>query len=200
MAGRMPRILPDQMTAEQAELYAEFMADTFKHAVPKPAGGGLNGPPGTWLLSPHVGRAFRRMYRELRNTTELTARCREIAILLHAAHRNCAFELHAHRLIGIRDGLTAEEVERLVAHKPLDTDSTEERTVFRTALALVRNRELTDEEYAEATGVLGERKLFELVSLLGYFDVLATQLTVFGVAPPADETVQPNPQVPRDGD
>lgn len=188
MDRRMPRIMPDEMTPEQADLYAEFTADTFKHAVPKPAGGGLNGPPGTWLLSPQVGRAFRHTYRALRNDTQLTARCREIAILLHAAQRNCAFELHAHRLIGVRDGLTSEEVERLVAHSPIETESEEERAVFRTALALVQHRELTDPEYADAVAVLGERKLFELVSLLGYFDILATQLSVFGVKPPAEQT------------
>lgn len=187
MTNRMPRILPDDMSQEQADLYAEFMGDTFKHAVPKPSGGGLNGPPGTWLLSPQVGRAFRSMYRALRNETQLTARDREIAILLHAAERDCAFELHAHRLIAIRDGLTPDEVEALVAQRSIESASAEEAQVFRTALALVRERELTDEQYAEAISVLGERKLFELISLLGYFDVLATQLTVFGVKPPVDE-------------
>lgn len=190
MTNRMPRILPDDMSQEQTDLYAEFMADTFKHAVPKPKGGGLNGPPGTWLLSPQVGRAFRAMYRALRNDTELTARGREIAVLLHAAERDCAFELHAHRLIAIRDGLTQDEVEALVAQRPIENASEEEEMIFRTALALVRHRELTDEQYAETTAVLGERKLFELISLLGYFDVLATQLTVFGVKPPVDEDSQ----------
>jgi alkylhydroperoxidase family enzyme len=184
MGDRMPRIMPDRMTPEQSALYAEFTADTFKHAVPSPDGGGLNGPPGTWLLSPQLGRVFRQTYRAFRNDTELTPRCREIAILLHAAERDSAFELHAHRLIGVRDGLTPDEVERLVAHTPLDGVDEEERVVFVTALALVKRRSLTDGEYAEAVRVLGERKLFELLSLIGFFDMLATQLSVFGVAPP----------------
>lgn len=187
MSNRMPRITPDRMTPEQAEYYAEVTADTFKHAVPNPAGGGLNGPPGTWLLSPQLGRAFRQTYRAFRNDTLLTPRCREIAILIHAAHRQSAFELHAHRLIALRDGLTAEEVEAAVSHTPLATASAEEQAVFGAALALVRNRELTDEEYADAVAALGERKLFELVSLLGFFDTLATQISVFGVEPPVGD-------------
>jgi hypothetical protein len=88
----------------------------------------------------------------------------------------------------VRDGLTPDEVERLVAHTPLDGVSEEERAVFDTALALVKRRSLTDPEYAEAVRVLGERKLFELLSLIGFFDMLATQLSVFGVEPPSAES------------
>lgn len=45
---------------------------------------------------------------------------------------------------------------------------------------------LDDAEYADTVAGLGERTLFELVALVGHYDQVATQLSVFGVKPPDD--------------
>jgi 4-carboxymuconolactone decarboxylase len=44
---------------------------------------------------------------------------------------------------------------------------------------LTANDSLTDEEYGEAVKALGERTLFELTTLVGYYATLALQLRVF---------------------
>jgi 4-carboxymuconolactone decarboxylase len=45
--------------------------------------------------------------------------------------------------------------------------------------ALVLHGDLGDEEYARAVDELGERGVFELTALVGYYATLALQLRVF---------------------
>ena len=56
-------------------------------------------------------------------------------------------------------------------------DDPVEAAVLRVARALVTKGDLDDEEYA----LLGERELFELTTLVGYYTTLALQLRVFRV-------------------
>jgi 4-carboxymuconolactone decarboxylase len=56
-----------------------------------------------------------------------------------------------------------------------------------TALALVTRGDLDDERFERAVALLGLPTLFELVTLVGYYSLLAVQLRVFRVgAPSAD--------------
>lgn len=189
MTERLPRITPDVMSPEQAEIYAAFSGG--KRAAPGASfslvhpDGGLIGPPNAWLLSPSLARALERFGAFLRFELQLSDRSREIAILLQAFHRDSPFELYAHRQAGRAAGLTEAEIEGLATRTPPDFRSVEERAVFATSVALLDRRSLDDTEYAAAVAALGRRTLIELVVLLGWYDSVATQLAVFGVEPPA---------------
>lgn len=190
MTARLARISPDEMTPEQHEIYAAF-ADG-RRAAPGAAfslvhpEGGLIGPPNAWLLSPALARGLESFGGALRFDLQLSARSREIAILLTAFHRESPFELYAHRMAGRAAGLTDEEIEGLATRTPPAFTSDEERAVFAAALALIDRRTLDDAEFAAATAVIGERGVLELVVLLGWYDSIATQLAVFGVVPPEE--------------
>jgi 4-carboxymuconolactone decarboxylase len=54
-----------------------------------------------------------------------------------------------------------------------------EHLAVRTVVRLTADRSLTDEQYGEAVKALGERGLFELTTLVGYYATLALQLRVF---------------------
>ena len=45
---------------------------------------------------------------------------------------------------------------------------------------------VSDAEYARAVSVLGTAGLFELTTLIGWYTMLAFQLSVFGVLPPGE--------------
>ncbi|GAA5128504.1 carboxymuconolactone decarboxylase family protein [Pseudonocardia adelaidensis] len=188
MTERLSRITPDEMTPEQAEVYAKFTGG--KRAAPGASfsllhpEGGLIGPPNAWLLSPPLARVFERVGWTMRYGLELSDRACEIAILLVAFHRDSPFELYAHRRAGRAAGLTDAEVEGLATRTPPSFSSDEERHVFTATLAILDRQTLDDAEYAAAVAGLGRRKLFELVALVGYYDQVATQLSVFGVVPP----------------
>jgi 4-carboxymuconolactone decarboxylase len=185
---RLSRITPDTMTPEQAEIYAMFTGG--KRAAPGASfslvhpEGGLLGPPNAWLLSPPLARVFERVGWTMRYELQLSDRACEIAILLVAFHRDSPFELYAHRRAGRAAGLTDTEIEGLATRTQPTFGSDEERHVFATTLAILDKQTLDDAEYAAAVAGLGERGLFELVALVGYYDQVATQLAVFGVKPP----------------
>jgi alkylhydroperoxidase family enzyme len=190
MTERLARIAPDDMTPEQHEIYTAFTDG--RRAAPGAAfslvhpDGGLIGPPNAWLLSPALARGLESFGGALRFEMKLSARSREIAILLVAFHRESPFELYAHRRAGRAAGLTDVEIEGLATRIPPTFTSDEERAVFTAALALLDRKNLDDAEFAAATAVLGKRGVLELVVLLGWYDSVATQLAVFGVVPPAD--------------
>lgn len=188
MSERLPRITPEEMTPEQREVYLRFTegkrvaaGNAFSLLHPD---GGLMGPPNTWLLSPPLARAYEQLGAVMRYELQVPYRAREIALLLHAFHRQCAFELYAHRLAGKDAGLSEEEIEGLATRTPPAFRDDVERIVFDTTLALLDRKTLDDAEYARAVEVLGRRKLFELVSLIGHYDLVATQMLVFGIEPP----------------
>jgi alkylhydroperoxidase family enzyme len=178
------------MTPEQLEIYAKFTSgdrvgskSAFSLVDPE---GGLIGPPRAWLLSPPLAHIFEQAGGAMRFALQLSDRAREIALLLHAFERDCAFEIHAHRMAGQAAGLTEDEIEGLAVRTPPALHTDEERAVFHTTIALLDHRRLNDDEYAGAVAALGERGLFELVSLIGHYDLVAMQLTVFGLEPPGD--------------
>ena len=190
MSERIPRFDPAEMTDEQREIYDRFTAG--RRARPNSPfslvhpDGGLTGPANAWLLSPPVGRALERLGGTVRFELELGARAREIAILTVAYFRDSPFEVYAHVPAGRSAGLTEDELAALAAGKDPELVAADEIAVRATTTALLERGTLDATEYAAARDVLGERGLFELVTLVGYYQLLATQLAVFDVRPPED--------------
>ena len=119
----------------------------------------------------------------MRYDTGLDDRCREIAILVVAAHWRSAFEWYAHEAVGRAAGLTDAELAALREGRHAELAG-REAVVARTAAALVTRGDLDDAEYGEAVGHLGPAGLFELLTLVGYYATLALQLRVFRVPAP----------------
>jgi 4-carboxymuconolactone decarboxylase len=188
MTERLARITPDAMTSEQTEVYARFTGG--KRTTPGSAfsllhpEGGLIGPPNAWLLSPPLARAFERVGYAMRYELALSDRSREIAILAQAFHLDSPFELYAHRRAGRAAGLSDAEIDGLATRTAPDFQDDEERAVFAATLAILDRGTLDDDEYEAAVATLGERTLFDLVALLSYYAMVATQLAVFAVSPP----------------
>jgi 4-carboxymuconolactone decarboxylase len=145
----------------------------------------LEGPFNAMLLSPRLGMAMQQLGGQVRYQSTLTDRCREIAILTVAARWNSAYESYAHEDIGRAVGLTDDEICALAAGRLIEGVDEIEATVAATAQTLAHHADLDDAQYAVAVGVLGERRLFELVVLVGYYAQVALQLRVFRVQPPA---------------
>lgn len=176
---------PDQMEPDQKKLYEAITqgarAQGPQHFALTDEQGRLNGPFGDFLLSPSVGMALQGVGTALRYETKLTGRARELAILLVAARHHSTFERESHEAIAQALGFTRDELEAI---RREDVTSFEgvESLVGRTVLALL-DGDLGDCAWSEAQDVLGQRTVFELVTLVGYYSTLALQLRVFRVDP-----------------
>jgi 4-carboxymuconolactone decarboxylase len=192
MSERLRRLRPSELSQEQSEILRRF--STGRRVAPGTAftlvhpNGGLTGPADAWLRSPALGRALEQVGGVLRYELQLSDRSREIAILAVAYFRDSPFEIYAHLSAGRKAGLTDEEMAALRDGTDPGFPAEQERAVHRATAGLLAHGTLDDAEYAAAFAVLGERLLFELVVLVGYYQLLATQLSVFGVLPPDAET------------
>jgi 4-carboxymuconolactone decarboxylase len=163
---RLRRFRPDELDESQRELYDTILGG------PRAGGGfgmtdaqgGLVGPFNAMLLTPTFGSALQALGTAIRFGGTLPDRAREIAILVVAAVRGSAFELHAHeaisRRIGIDDATLA-----AVAEGRYDNLAAGEQAVAVTTECLARDGRLDDASYAEAVATLGEQGLFELTTL-----------------------------------
>lgn len=181
---------PETLTAEQLEFYNLFA--TGPRAAPDAAfslldaDGALTGPPSAWLLAPPVANALERLGAAIRFGLTLTARECEAAILTVAYSEAQPFELHAHLPAARKAGWTAEDLEDIREGRDPEGASAGERAALAVARRLVDARTLDDTEYAIARDELGERRLFELVTLVGYYRMMALQLNVFAIDPPSE--------------
>jgi 4-carboxymuconolactone decarboxylase len=194
--ARIGRFEPSALDAEQRSLY-DAIAGGRRAQGPQlfrlaDADGRLEGPFNAFLLQPRLGSALEALGASVRYDTGLDDRCREIAILVVAAHWRSDFEWYAHEAVGRAAGLDDAELAALRegSHDELDG---RESVVARTAAALVARGDLDDAEYREAVDCIGPAGLFELLTLVGYYATLALQLRVFRVPVPEDTapTAQP---------
>jgi 4-carboxymuconolactone decarboxylase len=184
---RVDEVDPADMTDDQRSLYDQFASG--RRAAPGSPfslvgpDGRLQGPPAVWMLSPRFGHALQHVGGAVRFDSRLPARACEVAILLVAHHQNSPFELYAHRLAGAAAGLAEADLAALFEGALFPSASEVEAAVFRTTRLVLDHGTLTDEEFRAAVGVLGEGGLFELVTIVGWYTMVAWQLAVFDVRP-----------------
>ncbi|MET0417203.1 MAG: carboxymuconolactone decarboxylase family protein [Actinoplanes sp.] len=188
---RVDDVDPATMSGEQRSLYEWYTTgrraspdSPFQLATPD---GKLQGPPAVWILSPKFGQALRKIGGAVRYESELPARGREIAIILVGHHHRSAFELYAHTRAGLAAGLTPADLDALAAGTPPEGLSDTEAAMFRATRAILERGTLSDDEFRDTVDILGEPGLLELVTIVGYYNMVAWQLAVFDVRPPSGE-------------
>ncbi len=185
--SRLPRPSRALLDERQGELFDAIAGGPRASSAFSPVGddGGLVGPFNAMLLHPPIGDPLQRLGAAIRYRGTLSDRAREIAVLLVAAHAGSAFEQYAHERIAVHIGLSDAEIAVLHEGRAPVLADPGETAVATATLRILDRRALDDDEYAEAVDVLGAATLFELTTLIGYYQLLATQLRVFGVDRPA---------------
>jgi 4-carboxymuconolactone decarboxylase len=185
--ARIAKLAPSALDDEQRALY-DAIAGGRRAQGPQlfrltDSKGRLEGPFNAFLLQPRLGSALQALGSSVRYETALSDRCREIAILLVAAHWRSDFEWYAHAAVARSVGLTDADLAVIQDSRYAEL-SGGEAVVARTVAALLNRGDLEDAEYREAVERLGLAGLFELLTLVGYYATLALQLRVFRVPAP----------------
>jgi 4-carboxymuconolactone decarboxylase len=184
MSGqRLTPLVLETLTEEQRRTYDAVAAGRRGHA--NVLGGRIAGPLTIWLHAPLIGKTQQALGAVLRFDLSLRPRVAELVILSVAHDARSGFQILAHEAMASDAGLTHEQIEALRDGREPDLDDPVELTAWRTAARLLRAGDLDDAEYDEAVTALGEQGLVELVTLVGYYRLLALQIRVFGVS--ADE-------------
>ncbi len=107
----------------------------------------------------------------------------ELVILRVATLRSCDYELSHHTELGRRAGLTDADLARIGEGSGAAGWTVREATVLRAAEELVERRDLTDETWAALRSSYDERRLVEILLLVGQYDSLATTLGTLRLQP-----------------
>jgi AhpD family alkylhydroperoxidase len=145
-----------------------------------------SGPPNLFLTLGRHRKLFRGWLRfagRLMPGGTLPRRETELLILRTAHVRGCTYEFEHHVRLGRRAGVTASDVERVIAGPSAEGWSDRERVLLTAADELLRDRDLSDASWATLRGELSEKKCIELCLLVGHYDMLAMTVTALRIQP-----------------
>jgi alkylhydroperoxidase family enzyme len=184
----MPWLGPDDLDASQRRLYDQIIDSRGGGARSTPltdASGRLEGPFNAMLLRPELGKLLQELGAVIRYSGVLTDRARELSILEVARIRRSSYEWLAHEAPGRAAGLSEAEIAGLRSGGTVPGLSRAESLIRETVRILVETRDLPDDLYRELERETGPEVLFEIITLVGYYDFLALSLTALRVPLPA---------------
>jgi alkylhydroperoxidase family enzyme len=142
------------------------------------------GPPNVMTTLARHPKLFRRWLRysaRLMPFGMLPRAEAELVILRVAFRAGSAYEWHQHVLIGLRSGLSVDQVERVAGGPSAVGWSEREAALLSATDELIAVHELSDPTYALLARQFDEQELIELCMLVGNYQGLATALGGLGV-------------------
>lgn len=182
MSRRLASLTPDELTEAQRVVYDGITGgDRLKGTQHFPVvaqDGSLTGPFGIMLHAPGVGDVLQQLGAAIRYRTGLSARVREIGILLVGSSMRSEYEWWAHERVARALGFSDAELEQLSRGVFCSSDPTEQAAADLT-LALLGGGPVGQAEYERYADVLGAESIIELTTLVGYYRTLAQLMAVF---------------------
>jgi 4-carboxymuconolactone decarboxylase len=182
--SRLPALRPADLDDAQRAIYDGITsgprAQGPQHFALTDDDGALVGPFNALLFSPALGNAVQELGAAVRYATDLSARERELAILIVAHHWDSAFERMAHEAVGRAAGLTDSELASLRAGGLPPVSDPREIAIVQLVRAMTRG-DVDDDLWAQTSELLSPAIAVELSTLVGYYALLALQLRVFRV-------------------
>jgi 4-carboxymuconolactone decarboxylase len=189
--GRLPWYRPGELDDDQRRVYDRVTGGPRAQGPQAfeltDAEGRLEGPFNALLVLPTLGEALQEVGAQLRYASSLPPRAREVAILTAARAQRCSFEWWAHDRVGRQAGLTGDELGHLWAGRAAPSFDEVEVAVHELVTLLVADGEVSDADHARLVGHLGVPTAHELVTLVGYYDLLALSLRFWRTPLPAGE-------------
>lgn len=173
---RMPAMAAEDMTAAQTDAVAELAA--IRGIVPR-------GPWIPLLRSPEVLSRARAMGDYLRYDTSLPPQLSEFLILLTAREWDQQYEWAAHYPIALDAGIDRDTVSAVAEGRVPDDLTDDEAILYALFAELNGTHQVSDETYARAVAVFGERGVIDAVGIIGYYTLLAMVMNTARTPVPA---------------
>jgi 4-carboxymuconolactone decarboxylase len=171
---RMPPLPTEQLTEQQKQALAEFVA----------ARGQPTGPWNVLLRSPELMKRTRGLSDYLRFESILPGYLREFVILMTARQWGQSYEWNAHYPLALDEGFSAEMAQAIAEGRRPEGMVEEEEILYDFCMELARNHGVSDATYARAVERFGEQGVVETVSLVGYYTMISMILNTAGTPLP----------------
>src|SRR5215831_6509208 len=175
---RLAKLSYDELSPQQRAVWDEVVAGPRKK---------MHGPFFIWLHSPELLSRGEKLGLYARFQSSLPQRLSELCILIMASHWTASGEWIDHAPIARSLGVDAEALEDLRKGLPAQFKQADEAATCRFAQELLTTHEVSDETYAAAKAVLGERGLLDVVAVLGYYSFIAMSMKAFAMKPKSGE-------------
>ncbi len=153
-----------------------------------PRGKGVipRGPFAVWMHSPTVGQYAQQLGGFCRYQTAVSPRLSEFAILCTAKLWRAQYEWFAHAPIAEKAGVKPQTIADLRAGRVPKSAAKDERAIYDFVHELYKTKRVSDPTYKRVSAILGDAATVELVTILGYYSLVAMVLNVFQMMPPED--------------
>jgi 4-carboxymuconolactone decarboxylase len=184
---RFPMLDPAEMTDRQKEVFEKIASG------PR---GGLRGPFVALIHNPDLADVVQQVGEYLRFNSTLSKDLIELAILIVARHWTCQFEWVVHERIARNNtDLPEAIIYALQAGDTPEEVSDEQRIVHDFVVRTLRIGSPASDVYAEAEQKFGKAGVLDLITICGYYSMLAMLLNTAeiplpdGTKPPLRERV-----------
>ncbi len=170
----------ESLSAEQRELYDAIRsgprAKIANSGASKP--GPLGGPFNVWLRSPAIGDLVQRLGEEIRFRSSLPSKLNELAILVTARFWTSQYEWHAHCKLALEAGLEPAVAQDIAEdRRPAKMDA-DEAIIYDASQELHERQGMSDATYARVLDRFGERGVFDLIAVNGFYSLVSMCLNV----------------------
>ena len=175
--ARLEALKLEELTQEQRELYVVVGRGRAQVA----------GPFGVWLRNPPLADACNRVTLALRENGKLPKRLFELIVLAAARTWGASYAWVAHEAPALKAGLAPEIVEALRQQRAPDFKNNDERIIYDALTELLTTRSLGQTNYDKLIKEFGIDLAIEIVSVAGFYGMIATVLKGFDVPTPNGE-------------
>jgi 4-carboxymuconolactone decarboxylase len=159
----------EQLTAEQETMVKDLLAGTRAS---------LNGPFNALLRSPEMGNHAQKLGEYVRFKTSVPRRLNEMAILMTARYWSSQYEWYAHRTLALEAGLDPAVIADIHAGRRPASMRADEAVVYDFSTELRERRRVSDQTFAAAADLLGEKGVIDLIANMAYYDLVSMVLNV----------------------
>lgn len=163
MAPRLPPLDPADFTPRQAELVGDWSHLVFSRVI---------------VRHPELYAIFIPYIRQVIAESILPARDREVLVLRVLARADETYELHHHRVIAAKAGMSDSEIAAACSGSGLDEW---DAALVRAADELVDAKTMSDASWAALSARYDDKQMMEVVFLVGCYAVMAMLTKTFGM-------------------
>ena len=177
-----------RIPAATRESVPENQRATFDEIVQQRGGVPDGGPISIMINVPEVAGRGGHLSEYLRQSSTLSSKVQELAMLTTARELDCQYIWNAHAGSGRGAGLRDEIVDSLRDKVELTGLTPEEAAVVNYGREFFRTHRVSQATFDAALAQFGVRGLTELTNLMGYYALLAFNINAFGAELPAKRT------------
>ena len=180
----MPRVEdldPEKLTPEHRRIHA---------AIAGTRGGTVRGPFAIWLRHPALAEAADRLGSILRQCS-LDKRLFELAVLLVARHWSAQYEWYAHSRHALEAGLDPAIIDTIRQRRKPDFARDDERLIYDVVMEMNETRTLSQPTYDRVIALLGLDRVIELLTVIGFYTMVAIVINGFDAPVPGGERPLP---------